>query len=388
MAKQLSLTAEQFTLPPIVSVSQVNRRITMAIERDKALLDVRVRGEISEFTVSSRGHAYFTLKDEAQDSVIRCMMFRSDLERSEHLPQEGDRCVVCGSVGIYEPSGSYQLRAESAEPEGEGDWFFRFRKLKAKLQAAGVFDNHRAIPAVPECIAIVTSPTGAALWDILQVMYRRYPAVKPLIFPAAVQGETAPAALISAMKQAQNSPADLIIIGRGGGSAEDLQAFNDEHLALTIFGSKIPVISAVGHETDFTIADFAADLRAPTPSAAAELATPDIEGIYQLFEDSRRQMKAVIERKIRRESERLPAVFERVAQAARRRLTERQTRLIRLESLIEAKNPLSVLSRGYAAVTDTNGHTVKSADAVSLGDTLMIRLSKGKITVRVIAAED
>jgi exodeoxyribonuclease VII large subunit len=388
MAKQLSLSAESFVLPPIVSVSQVNRRITMAIERDKALLDVRVRGDISEFTVSSRGHAYFTLKDEAQNSVIRCMMFQSDTEQMEILPQEGERCVVCGAIGIYEPSGSYQLKAVSIELEGEGDWFARFCKLKAKLQAAGVFDNHRAVPAVPECIAIVTSPTGAALRDILQVMYRRFPAVKPLIFPALVQGETAPAALISALKQAQNSPADLIIIGRGGGSAEDLQAFNDENLALAIFHSKIPVISAVGHETDFTIADFAADLRAPTPSAAAELATPDIAGIYGLFDDCRRQMKQVIARKIRHESERLPALCERLTQAARRVLTERQARLTRLESLIEAKNPLSVLSRGFAVVTDEAGKTVKDASAVNVDDRLTIRLAKGKITVRVNGVDE
>ena len=262
--------------PPTWSVTDLTRYLRDLLESDGTLQDIWVEGEVSNFSRPASGHLYFTLKDSS--AALRCVMWRNAVMRQTHLPGNGDAIEVHGSLSIYEASGHYQLYADLIRPAGEGQLYQEFLRLKAKLEAEGLFDPQRksAIPRWPQTIGIVTSPTGAALRDMLNTIKRRYPPVKVVLTPTPVQGDQAPDGIIYAIETLnQLVKPDVILLARGGGSIEDLWAFNDEHVARAIFASQAPIVTGIGHETDFTIADFAADLRAPTPTAAAELATPN-----------------------------------------------------------------------------------------------------------------
>lgn len=258
-----------------ITVTQLNQYIKTLLETDINLSGVSIRGEISNFKLHSSGHCYMTLKDE--NAAIRAVMFRSYASRLKFTPENGMKIIASGKISVYERDGQYQLYISSMQPDGVGDLYAAYEQLKAKLQAEGIFDmsHKKPIPAYPKTVGVITSPTGAAIRDIINVATRRYPLAEILICPVLVQGDDSPRQIASAIEFMNSSHlADVLIVGRGGGSIEDLWSFNEEAVAYAIYNSQIPVISAVGHETDFTIADFVADMRAPTPSAAAELAVP------------------------------------------------------------------------------------------------------------------
>ena len=396
----------------VLSVSQINFFIKSLIEGDGRMRDIYARGEISNFTDHYRsGHLYFSLKDEK--SVLKAVMFSSAARRLRFRPKEGMRVIVRGRVAVYEPGGQSQFYVEEMQPDGVGALSLAFEQLKEKLAAEGMFaeEHKRPIPQFPARIGVITSPTGAAVQDIRNILSRRWPAAEIVFCPVLVQGEDAAAQLTAAVKlmNAQKA-ADVIIIGRGGGSAEDLAAFNDETLARAVFASKIPVISAVGHETDFTICDFVADLRAPTPSAAAELAVPDREemrvalaqltrrlcGSVQAGLDDRRQMlDALASANVlqnpsawlspRRQA--LRSTVQSLTHSAERRILNEKNELAALSARLDAMSPLKVLSRGYAIVSDENGKVIKRTEDAKPGDVLTARVEDGVITVRVQKTE-
>lgn len=390
--------------PFIVTVSQLNRRIALMLKGEKAFADISIRGEISNFTYHSKsGHIYFTLKDET--SSLKAVMFRSYAENLSFTPENGMAVIVRGSVQCFERDGVYQLYAYEITADGEGDMANEFEALKKKLEEEGLFKRKRQIPAVPKSIIVITSDTGAALQDILNILNRRYPFVKITIIPAIVQGEYAPESIASAFNKAEGVGGDTIIFGRGGGSAEDLSAFNTEIVARAVFGSSIPTISAVGHETDFTIADFVADLRAPTPSAAAELAVPDIKDISDAikgykdflykktvdFINEKALILKLMESDIKKESpyqklkvneERLKGIRDSISLSMNKLIDIKEGSYISMAAVIGALNPLSVLSRGYS-ITYKNNSAVFSADELNKDDIITVRLNEGEITARV-----
>ncbi|MCL2638607.1 MAG: exodeoxyribonuclease VII large subunit [Oscillospiraceae bacterium] len=355
----------------IATVSQVNRRVSLNFKNDNALAELHVKGEISNFVHHYKsGHIYFTLKDS--ESALKCVMFNLEAERLTFQPENGQTVIAGGRIGVYERDGVYQLYASSIElPEAEPDEkkeeniYEAFLKLREKLDKEGVFSNSRALPAYPKKICLITARDGAALQDMLSVFARRYPLVEVLLIPALVQGQTAQKSLISALKTANSAvncaEADFIILARGGGSAEDLWAFNDEALARAIYGSGLPVVSAVGHETDFTIADFAADLRAPTPSAAAEITTPDLSELSFYLDNLLLNLQQKIHRKLERKKNKLEG----------------------LERIINALSPEKTFARGYAAVFGKDGKAVKSTENININDELKIRLADGELKVAV-----
>lgn len=390
--------------PFIVTVSQLNRRIALMLKGEKTFGDISIRGEISNFTYHNKsGHIYFTLKDET--SALKAVMFRSYAENLSFTPENGMAVIVRGSVQCFERDGIYQLYAYEIAADGEGDIANEFEALKKKLEEEGLFKRKRPIPAVPKRIIVITSDTGAALQDILNILNRRYPLVNVSVIPAMVQGEYAPESIVSAFKKAEEIGGDTIIFGRGGGSSEDLSAFNTEIVARAVFGSSIPTISAVGHETDFTIADFVADLRAPTPSAAAELSVPDIKDIsdalisykdflYRKTMDFINEKSLILKLKasdIRKESpyqklkvneERLKSISDTLTISIKKLIESKENRYISMAAVIGALNPLSVLSRGYS-ITYKNNSAVFSADELVKGDIITVRFNEGEITAKV-----
>lgn len=311
------------------SVAELNRWIKHVLERDERLGDVWVRGEISNFTHHTSGHMYFTLKD--RDSKIRVVMFASYNRFLKFMPKDGTKALVRGSISAFERDGTYQLYAREMQPDGLGSLYLAFEQLKAKLEAEGLFapERKRPLPAFPKRVGVVTSPTGAAIRDICTTIKRRYPMAEIVIAPAIVQGTEAPASIVTALQIIHEAPdIDVLIVGRGGGSIEELWAFNDERVARAIAASRIPVISAVGHETDFTIADFVADLRAATPTAAAELAVPHylewLERVKQLDLRLHRALRGQVQQQ-RLKLERLQTAY--ALRQPRRRLEESQQRL-------------------------------------------------------------
>jgi exodeoxyribonuclease VII large subunit len=347
----------------IATVSQVNRRAALTLKNDAALDNLHVRGEISNLTHHYKsGHVYFTLKDS--ESALKCVMFSLEAERLTFVPEVGQCVIAAGRIGLYERDGQFQLYVNTLEiPERDEEEktesiYEQFLKLKETLEKAGVFANSRPLPAYPKRICLITARDGAALQDMISVFSRRYPLAEVLLIPVLVQGQNAPKSLIAALKTANNSSAELIILARGGGSAEDLWAFNDEKLAREIYASRIPVVSAVGHETDFTIADFAADLRAPTPSAAAELVTPDLSELPDYLDD----LLANLQQKIHR-------ILER-----------KKNKLENLERIINALSPEKTFARGYAAVFDKDGKPIKNSKNVQIGEEINIKLAEGNIT--------
>ena len=392
----------------ILEVSQVNGYLKSVLDQDPLLQRLMIRGELSNYKVYPSGHHYFTLKDS--ESALRCVMFRSSASRLRFQPENGMKVIASGRITVYPRDGAYQLYCDSLTPEGAGDLAIAFEQLKAKLSAEGLFDpeHKKPLPKYPHRIAIVTSSAGAAIHDMLRILKARYPLSKLILLPVRVQGMEAPPEIAGAIRYCNRYQiADLIITGRGGGSMEDLWAFNDERVARAIYDSQIPVISAVGHEPDVTISDYVADLRAATPSNAAELAVPDQQELIQMLDSLSSKMAGDLRRKLsffRQRLDHLSAsrVLRSPGQyfADRRlalehltlRLTSAQRALIvsargdlgRLASAMDAMSPLKVLSRGYSLTTTADGTTVRSVSQIKIGDSVEIRLPDGRLDAEII----
>ena len=391
----------------IHSVSEVTNFIKRMFQREPVLGCIQVRGELSNFRCYASGHCYFTLKDA--NSCIKCVMFRSRAQGLRFRPENGMQVVVSGNISVYERDGVYQIYADRMMPEGAGDLALAFEQLKARLAAEGLFDaaHKKPLPRFPKRIGIVTSISGAVLRDIYHVSKRRWPSVQLVLKPVLVQGEEAAAQIAAAIAFFNEKyPVDVLIVGRGGGSMEDLWAFNEESVARAIFASELPVISAVGHETDFTIADFVSDLRAPTPSAAAELATTRLadkkEDARALAERLERDMQAVLtvskrrleflkERPVLKRPLELMQKKERVL-AEQERLLYKETAgqlqrlsrgLLAAEGRLAAVSPFSVMNRGYAMLMDEGGTPLTTAQAAKVGQAVRIRMKDGILQAEV-----
>ncbi len=382
-----------------VTVSQINRRLATLVKGDKALNDVYVNGEISNFTLHQvSGHIYFTLKDET--SSIKCVMFAGYAAKLKFMPQSGMRVLVHASVGVFERDGANQLYITEIMPQGIGEMYLAFEQAKQTLEKEGYFSQKRDIPVVPQKICIITAIKGAALQDMLNILSRRLPIVKVIVIPVTVQGVTAPQSLIKGIKAAQNTDADVIIIGRGGGSAEDLSAFNDIEYAKALFKSRIPTISAVGHETDTTISDFVADKRAPTPSAAAELATSvtiaellakvtsDFDFIKNTilyrFDDYGDKLDNIEKqitsltpvKKLDAYNRELELIKKNIYASVHGCIRRYETLLDNKAEYISALNPMTVLKRGYT-FTEKQGSIIHSVNDIVDGDVVKITVSDG-----------
>jgi exodeoxyribonuclease VII large subunit len=385
----------------IWTVSELTAYIKDLFEIDFRLRDLDVSGEVSNFTRARSGHLYFTLKDD--EAQLKCVMWRTSAQRLYFEPQDGDAVVIHGRVSVYEASGVYQLYADYMEPAGRGDLALAFEQLKEKLGVEGLFDaeHKKPIPGFPTKIGLVTSADAAALRDILNVLQRRHPLVSVLLVPTLVQGLEAPAQIIRAIRWLDGrDDIDLIIVARGGGSIEDLWAFNDEGVARAIFAVRHPVISGIGHETDFTIADFVADLRAPTPSAAAELAVPDLSDLSLALSTTRQRLAALLRNQIEQAGWQLrthlrslqylsPATklnnyFQRVDSLQMRlekgifhTLERAHSELALADSHLNSVNPQAILARGYAIVRHREGRIVTSIAQIEKGDSLEIQVADG-----------
>ena len=374
----------------VYSVSQISDRVARLLQADAVLADVWVSGEISNFTHHSSGHMYMTLKDDA--SRLRAVMFQGANRGLRFRPESGMRVFAHGYVGVYRSGGEYQLYIDFMEPAGLGGLFLAFQQLKARLEAEGLFDPalKRSLPRFPKRIAVATSPTGAAIRDIITVARRRWPAVDIVIIPTLVQGDGAPASIASSIEQANalaeaggDDGVDVLIVGRGGGSAEELWAFNDETVARAIRSSRIPVVSAVGHETDFTIADFAADVRAATPSAAAELVVPDIVVYLRQVEVARARLARSVRRLIDQRRQRVDELRRWLVQKTQMKLRASRERVQRVAGVLSALDPQAVLGRGYAICRGPDGAILKDSQSVRTGDAVSVRLGRGAIGCEV-----
>lgn len=391
----------------IFSVSELNAYVGGLLGADPHLRDLTVRGEISGFKRHSSGHLYFSLKDER--ALVRCVMFKGQAMQLDFRPEDGMQVCISGYAALYARDGSFQVYAQSMAREGAGALYARFLTLKEQLEREGYFDasHKKPIPFLPRCVGVVTSGTGAAIQDVLQIIGRRFPKMPICLCPVKVQGEGAAgeiAAGIRAMNRART--ADVLIVGRGGGSIEDLWAFNEPEVARAIWESEIPVISAVGHETDFTIADFVADLRAPTPSAAAELAVPSYADCAETLAVLDGRLRRSLDAGLRSRRDRLhllqnsagfhmaaqrvsdgrfelDALRERLCRGAERTLLAKRQRLERLHGALAALNPDAVLQRGYAMICDEAGHVLSSVADVQLQEQIAVRLSDGRLTATV-----
>ncbi|MBQ3119071.1 MAG: exodeoxyribonuclease VII large subunit [Clostridia bacterium] len=384
-----------------VSVSQLNNYIKRVIDANSYLSDIKVCGELSNFKFHSSGHIYASLKDEG--GVIKLVMFRSFAQYLKFRPEDGMKVIVRGRISVYEQGGIYQIYAESIEPDGEGTLYAAFEKLKEKLAELGMFDeiHKKPIPHYPARIGVVTAQGGAALQDILNITRRRYPIAEIVLFPVSVQGVSAAGEIASAIKHLNNNHAcDVMIVGRGGGSIEDLWAFNEEIVANAIFDSSIPVISAVGHETDFTIADFVADLRAPTPSAAAELVCPDSAKLQETLANTKSKLTALLKNNLELKKAELVKitnsyVFTRFSDvlnthrqstdlllsdaviAFKEIVSTKRTQLAKNAAKLDALSPLKVLSRGYSIAEYSSGGVISSVNDVKFDEEFTLRLSDG-----------
>lgn len=395
----------------ILTVSQINRYVASMIKGDKKLHGILVSGEISNFTCHNKtGHLYFTLKDS--ETSIKAVMFSSMASQLKFAPKSGMRVIAAADVRVYERDGVYQLYVTDMQPDGLGAMYLAFEQLKERLSAEGIFsaEHKKPIPQMPNKIGIVTSLDAAALQDMLKILSRRYPVAEVTIFPALVQGVNAPESLCRAISRADGSGLDLIICGRGGGSPEDLAAFNSEFVARSIYACNTPIISAVGHETDTSIADYAADLRAATPSAAAELAVPDISVLYDKINSAEKVLnKAVITAieaklyKLGRLSERLEAASpagklsalrekisaseKAMASAYKLRLREAGGAIAEKAAMLESLSPLKTLSRGYSLVYKGE-KLINSVNALSEMDEISIRMSDGTVSATINRKEE
>lgn len=397
----------QIQKPRVLSVSQINFYIKSIIENDGSLQFVLVTGEISNLTVHQRsGHIYLSLKDS--NSVISAVMFAGNARRLKFRLENGMKVICRGRIFVYEPSGRYQLYIEDMQPDGVGALTLAFEQLKKSLAQKGLFDNahKKPLPKFPKTIGVITSPTGAAVQDITNIIRRRFPSADIVLAPVLVQGESAPEQLVRAVNKFSASKiADVVIIGRGGGSAEDLWAFNDEQLAYAVYNCETPIISGVGHETDFTICDFVADVRASTPSAAAELAVPDRQELMSYYFKQKQYISAMLDRKIktaqlrlenqqRRMSASSPKLkaeqLEKQLSAKSEKLTrfmniyisDKENKLIAAKGKLDGLNPLNVLNRGYA-IAEKDEKIITSSKQLKNGDDFTVILSDGKINAKV-----
>ncbi|MEE5992432.1 MAG: exodeoxyribonuclease VII large subunit [Oscillospiraceae bacterium] len=390
----------------ILTVSQINRYIASQINGDDNLKRVLIRGEISNFTAHSSGHYYFSLKEN--NSVIRAVMFRNMTGSLRFRPQNGMKVIVDGALTVYEAGGYYQIKAFSIQPEGLGMVALELKQRKEKLRKEGLFreDIKKQLPFLPETIGVITSPTGAALQDILNILNRRCPIVKVKLFPVLVQGEQAPDSIARAITFADTQHCNVLIVGRGGGSSEDLQAFNAENVAYAIYHCQTPVISAVGHEVDFTIADAVADRRAPTPSAAAELSVPDLSTLHGWTQQEQAHLQGAYMNYLQGQQNQLVSLRNRLAlyrpdyrlkiqQEQLQRTTQQLNHAMngylsrkmvqyqaQQEKLIQL-DPMKILQRGYAAVYQEDNRLLSSVKNVKDGDSVRIRLADGTITAKV-----
>lgn len=400
-----------FFEPPTWSVSEITRYVHDLLGSDPALQGVWVYGEVSNLSRPSSGHLYFTLKDAS--ATLRCVMWRNTVVRQPFVPRDGDAIEAHGSIEVYEAGGQYQLYADLLRPAGEGVLFREFMRLKERLEAEGLFDpqRKRPLPRWPKRIGIVTSPSGAALRDILNTLRRRYPLVDVILAPTPVQGEEAPEGIVRALEALNRLvQPDVILLARGGGSIEDLWAFNDERVVRAIATSAAPVVTGVGHETDFTIADFTADLRAPTPTAAAELATPDRSDLLPLLADRGQRLERALlveldtlrsslaglktslslhspGNTIRNDRQRVDELSRRLSTTIFHSISLQHAHLAGMERRLAALSPGAVLDRGYAVVTRLDGELVTSAAQVITGDAVRVQLRDGGFSARVEARD-
>lgn len=392
----------------VLSVSQLNRYIKMNFDADENLANIFISGEISNFTNHYRtGHLYFTLKDDS--AAVRAVMFNSSAKRLKFMPEDGMKVIARGRVSVYEASGQYQLYVDDMQPDGVGALNLAYEQLKEKLQKEGLFSelHKKPLPPYPEKVGVITSPTGAAVRDIINVLGRRFPYAEIVFCPVLVQGEGAHLQLTDAVNLFNSErAADVIIIGRGGGSIEDLWEFNDEGLARAVYNSEIPVISAVGHETDFTICDFVADMRAPTPSAAAELAVPDANELQYALSALKNRMflnvsSGIADRRSRLEyltskgalkspdemlsnrSQRLDTAFSKMLSSYENRIGGKKVEFISAATALSKLDPMSVLMRGFAFVSDKNGKNVYSSQVLAKGDKINVRFHDGSAVCEV-----
>ena len=391
----------------IYAVSELNGLVKALLDSVPELSGICVRGEISNYKVYPSGHHYFSLKDA--QGVLRCVMFKSQALRLRFRPENGMKVLAMGRVTVYPRDGAYQLYCDALSPDGVGDLHVAFEQLKEKLWREGLFDeaHKKPLPKYPKTIAIITSPAGAAVHDMIRILRRRYPLAKVKLLPVRVQGAEAPAEIVGALRYAgRHRVADVIITGRGGGSIEDLWAFNDERVARAIFDCEIPVISAVGHEPDVTIADFVADARAATPSHAAEMAVPDRAELLEKLQSQRLRMARSEHRRLEQLRRRLTELAgkrvltdplapvqdkrllldhaqKELIHAAQVRLAEPRRALAALAASLDAMSPLKVLGRGFALVTDEKGKPVRRASDVPVGSKITAALSEGRLRCRV-----
>ena len=370
----------------IYSVAEVNRYLRETLEADSLLADIWVGGEISNYTQSTAGHLYFTLKDQA--SQLRCVFFRPKVAVSL---ENGIAVVTHGRVSIYEVTGALQLYVDQVQPEGLGVLHLEFERLKAKLEAEGLFEpsRKRPLPLFPRRIGVVTSPTGAVFHDIASIVTRRYPLAELVLAPTQVQGEGAEDGIVQALQNLDDMEGiDVVIVARGGGSLEDLWAFNEEKVARAIYASKAPVISGVGHDTDFTIADFVADVRAPTPSAAAELAVPDRAELEAHLQSLSNTLLRNLARSVESHRQRIDEVSRAASVNLRNALALSKERLRGRELELASLSPMATLTRGYALVQHSvTGSVVSRLDQVERGDTIDVKVSDGQFKGRVTGSK-
>lgn len=386
----------------ILTVSELNSLMKAHIESEPLFMNVCIKGELSNYKIYPSGHHYFSLKD--RDGSLRCVMFRGNAQKLRYVPENGMSVLAYGRIAVYERDGAYQLQCSQLIPEGTGDLQLAFEQLKAKLSNEGLFDREhkKPLPLMPEKIAIITSSAGAAVHDMIRILGQRWPMSKVLLLPVRVQGVEAPPEIAGAIKYCNEFKiADLIITGRGGGSIEDLWAFNDERVARAIYASKIPVISAVGHEPDVTISDYVADARASTPSNAAEIAVPDsaemrnhlnkLETIFTQSIDAklknyRERLKYIGTKPVITEPttqidnrrQNLDYIYRRLVAAQERIISDSRKNFISLAASLDAMSPLRVLSRGYTVASKADGDTVKQASELNKGDKINLRFSDGE----------
>lgn len=396
----------------VLSISQINEYIRGKMDMDPLLTGVAVRGEISNYKVYPSGHHYFTLKDES--ASLKCVMFKGSAVKLRFRPNNGMQVIAMGRITVYPRDGAYQLYCTTMALDGVGDLYAAFEQLKEKLAAKGLFDqsHKKPLPKLPGTIGVVTSSAGAAVHDILRVLRKRYPLTRVLLLPVRVQGVEAPGEISAAVHYANlHKLADVLIVGRGGGSIEDLWAFNDERVAYAIYDSDIPVISAVGHEPDFTISDFVADVRAATPSNAAELAVPDQLALRQLldsmsdtfsnsFMKQLRTARMHLDLLSRSPALRSPTGYldqkyrmlellqNRMIAAQNNQIALKKQRYVAMTAKLDAMSPLKVLTRGYAMVQDEDGTVIRSLTQIELGDTVNIFLSDGDVSATVVSKKE
>lgn len=396
----------------VLSITQLNEYIRGKMDTDPLLNQVAVRGEISNYKLYPSGHHYFTLKDEA--SALRCVLFKGNAARLRFRPENGMKILAMGRVSVFPRDGAYQLYCTALAMDGVGDLYAAFEQMKKKLEAQGLFDpsHKKPIPRYPGTIGIVTSSAGAAIHDMLRILGKRFPLTRVRLFPVRVQGAGASQEIAAAIRYANYYHlADVLIVGRGGGSMEDLWAFNEEPVAYAIYESEIPVISAVGHEPDVTISDFVADLRAATPSNAAELAVPDQDGLRQSLDQMTSAMAGNLSRQLKAARQHLNALAcasvlqdpgayiaqqrknteflkNRLAAAQNQSVAQKRQRYIAAVSKLDAMSPLKVLTRGYSVTQTESGEIVRSAGQVKAGDRVRIRVSDGSMTAEILDQQE